>query len=144
MLKSKHFDPGMNAVNWKALAQSRRDHSLTRADPEAFEREVHKDLRFAGGESASLLIEKLSGGHQRVNVQLPLPKSQNHPVTAPEAGHARKLTDDIGLLTLAMFPGAIGIDSARDMTEESRHSMVAADRSSICVGIREEESVDCG
>ena len=39
---NKHFDPGMNGANWKALTQSRRGHILTCADPEAFEKEVHK------------------------------------------------------------------------------------------------------
>jgi C-terminal processing protease CtpA/Prc len=73
------------------------------------------DLTFSVGESASLLIEKLNGGQQKVNVQLPIPKSQKHPVTAPEAVHARKLTDDTGLLKVAMFPGAIGIDVAKDI-----------------------------
>lgn len=190
LVETKHFDPGMNGVNWKALAQSRRDHILTSADPEAFEREVQtlvaelktshtgfrhagmrniparhainatlhrfgengnerwmfqdvhqggpayaagihpgdlllecggheirppEDVRFSAGESASLLIEKLSGERHRVNVELPMPKSRKHPVTAPQAVHARKLTDEIGLLTVAMFPGAIGIDVAKDI-----------------------------
>jgi carboxyl-terminal processing protease len=73
------------------------------------------DLTFSVGESASLLIEKLKGGLQRVNVQRPMSKSQKHPVTAPEAVHARKLTDEIGLLKVTMFPGAIGIDVAKDI-----------------------------
>jgi C-terminal processing protease CtpA/Prc len=190
LVESKHFDPGMNGVNWKALAQSRRDQILTCAEPQTFEKEVHKlvaelktshtgfrhagmrniparhainatlrrcaenggerwmfqdvhqggpahaagiqpgdlllesggreirppeDLTFSVGESASLLIEKLRGGQQRLSVQLPVPKSQKHPVTTPQAVHARKLTDDIGLLRVAMFPGAIGIDVAKDI-----------------------------
>jgi len=73
------------------------------------------DLTFSIGESASLLIEKLHGGQKTVNVQLPMPKSQKHPVTAPDAVHATRLTDDIGLLKVAMFPGAIGIDVAKDI-----------------------------
>ena len=190
LVETKHFDPGMNGVNWKALAQSRRDHILTCADPKAFEREVHtlvaelktshtgfrhagmrniparhainatlhrfgengnerwmfqdvhqggpahaagihpgdlllecggheirppEDVRFSVGESASLLIENLSGEWHRVNVELPMPKSRKHPVSALQAVHARKLTDEIGLLTVAMFPGAIGIDVAKDI-----------------------------
>ena len=190
LVETKHFDPGMNGVNWKSLAQSRRDQILACAQPEAFEKEVHRlvaelktshtgfrhagmrniparhainatlhrfgengdqhwmfqdvhrggpayaagirpgdlllesggreirppeDLTFSVGESASLLIEKLTGGRQTVHVQLPIPKSQKHPVTAPETVHARKLTDEIGLLKVAMFPGAIGIDVAKDI-----------------------------
>src|ERR1700689_2752930 len=41
------------------------------------------DLTFSVGESANLLIEKLHGEVQKVNLQLPTPKSQKHPVTAP-------------------------------------------------------------
>ena len=73
------------------------------------------DLTFSVGESASLLIEKLHGEVQKVNVQLPMPKSQKHPVTAPQAVTTERLSDEIGLLRVAMFPGAIGIDVAKDI-----------------------------
>ena len=190
LVETKHFNPGMNGVDWNALAQSRKDQVLACTEPEAFEKEVGRlvaelktshtgfrhagmrniparhainatlhrigvngterwmfqdvhrggpayvagirpgdlllecggrevrppdDLTFSVGESASLLIEKLNGGHEKVNVQLPMPKSQKHPVTAPETVQAKKLTDDIGLLKVAMFPGAIGIDVAKDI-----------------------------
>jgi len=190
LVETKHFNPGMNGVDWNALAQSRKDHVLACTEPEAFEKEVGRlvaelktshtgfrhagmrniparhainatlqrigvngterwmfqdvhqggpayaagirpgdlllecggreirppdDLTFSVGEFASLLIEQLHGGQQKVNIQLPIPKSQKHPVTAPQAVHARKLTDDIGLLKVAMFPGAIGIDVAKDI-----------------------------
>jgi carboxyl-terminal processing protease len=72
-------------------------------------------LTFSVGESANLLIEKLHGGQQTVRVQLPIPKSKTHPVTAPVAVHAEKLSDEIGLLRAAMFPGVIGIDVAKDI-----------------------------
>jgi C-terminal processing protease CtpA/Prc len=74
-----------------------------------------EDLTFSVGESASLLIEKLHGGQQRVQVQLPIPKSKQHPVNAPEPVRTEKLGDEIGLLKVAMFPGAIGIDVAKDI-----------------------------
>ena len=73
------------------------------------------DLTFSVGESATLLIEKLQGDVQKVNVQLPIPKSQKHPVTAPQAVTTERLSDEIGLLRVAMFPGAIGIDVAKDI-----------------------------
>jgi carboxyl-terminal processing protease len=73
------------------------------------------DLIFSVGESASLLIEKLHGEVQKVNVQLPMPKSQKHPVTAPQPVTSERLSDEIGLLRVAMFPGAIGIDVAKDI-----------------------------
>src|ERR1700693_1127300 len=81
------------------------------------EREIRPpdDLTFSVGESASLGIEKLHGGRQTVKVQLPMPKSKTHPVTAPKAVHAEKLSDEIGILKVAMFPGVIGIDVAKDI-----------------------------
>src|SRR5215469_6804039 len=73
------------------------------------------DLTFSVGEPADLVIEKLHGGQQTVKVQLPMPKSQKHPVTAPDPVHAERLSDEIGLLKVAMFPGAIGIGVAKDI-----------------------------
>jgi C-terminal processing protease CtpA/Prc len=74
-----------------------------------------EDLTFSVGESVELTIEKLHGGQEPVRLQLPLPKSNKHPVTAPDPVHAEKLADDIGLLKVAMFPGLIGIDVAKDI-----------------------------
>src|SRR5437588_7834654 len=190
LVETKHFNPGMNGVDWNALAQSRKDQVLACTEPEAFEKEVGRlvaelktshtgfrhagmrniparhainatlqrigvngterwmfqdvhqggpayaagirpgdlllecggreirppnDLTFSVGESANLLIEQLHGGQQQVRVQLPMPKSQKHPVTAPQAVTTERLSDEIGLLRVAMFPGAIGIDVAKDI-----------------------------
>src|SRR5260370_583873 len=79
LVETKHFNPGMNGVDWNALAQSRKDQVLACTEPEAFEKEVGRL------------------------------------VAGAEAGHGRKLTDDSGLLKVAMFPGAIGIDVAKDI-----------------------------
>ena len=190
LVETKHFDPGMNGVDWNALAEGRREQILACAEPEAFEKEVHRlvaelktshtgfrhagmrniparhainatlhrigangneqwmfqdvhqggpaygagirpgdlllecdgreirpphDLMFSIGESANLLIEKLHGGQQKVKVQLPIPKSKKHPVTAPHPVQAERLSYEIGLLKVTMFPGAIGIDVAKDI-----------------------------
>lgn len=79
--------------------------------------EIHppEDMMFSVGESTDLVIEKLNGGEERVQIHLPLPKSRKHPVTAPEAVHAERLSEEIGLLKVAMFPGAVGIDVAKDI-----------------------------
>ena len=81
------------------------------------EREIRppEELNFSAGQSAHLTIQKLDGAVQGVSLQLPVPKNKKHPVTAPEAVHAAMLTDEIGLLKVAMFPGAIGIDVAKDI-----------------------------
>src|ERR1700688_2060446 len=54
------------------------------------------DLTFSVGESASFLIEKLHGEVQKVNVQLPIPKSQKHPATAPQAVTTETLRHETG------------------------------------------------
>src|SRR5437016_14343398 len=40
LVETKHFNPGMNGVDWNALAQSRKDQILACTEPEAFEKEV--------------------------------------------------------------------------------------------------------
>ena len=65
--------------------------------------------------AVDLTVEKLHGGQERLRLQLPVPKSKKHPVTAPDPVHAQKITDEIGLLKVAMFPGVIGIDVAKDI-----------------------------
>src|SRR5215813_13563982 len=190
LVETKHFNPSMNGVDWKALAKDRRDQILATDEPETFEKEVNKlvaelktshtgfrhagarniparhainatlhrfgvngterwmfqdvhrggpaylagirpgdlllghgereirppeELNFSAGESTQLTIQKLDGGVQGVDLRLPVPKNKKHPVTAPEAVHAEMLTDEIGLLKVAMFPGAIGIDVAKDI-----------------------------
>ena len=42
LVETKHFNPAMNGVDWKALAESRRDQILACNEPEAFEKEVNK------------------------------------------------------------------------------------------------------
>lgn len=190
LVEQKHFDPGMNGIDWNALAQSGREPILACSDPEIFEKEVNKlvsklktshtgfrhattrnlaarnainatllrikvngterwmfqdvhrggpahaagirpgdllleyggreigppdGLNFSVGESSNLLIEKLHGSQQVVKIHLPMPKSQKHPVTTPETVHAERLRFDVGLLKVTMFPGAVGIDVAKDI-----------------------------
>ena len=190
LVETKHFNPGMNGGDWKALALSRKEQILASTEPEVFEKEVlslvaelktshtgfrhagtrniparhainatmqriavngserwmfqdvhqggpaysagirpgdlllangeheirpPEDLTFSVGESVELTIEKLKGRQERLRLQLPVPKSKKHPVIAPDPVHAEKLTDEIGLLNVAMFPGVIGIDVAKDI-----------------------------
>ena len=74
-----------------------------------------EDLTFSVGETVDLTVEKLHGGQERIRLQLPVPKSKKHPVTAPDPVHAEKLNGEIGLLKVAMFPGVVGIDVAKDI-----------------------------
>ncbi len=42
LVATKHFDPGMNGVDWNALVQDRRDQILACTNPEVFQKEVQK------------------------------------------------------------------------------------------------------
>ena len=74
-----------------------------------------EDLTFSVGETVDLTVEKLNGGQEQLRLQLPVPKSKKHPVTAPDPVHAEKLSGEIGVLKVAMFPGVVGIDVAKDI-----------------------------
>ena len=42
LVETKHFNPTMNEVDWKALAESRRDQILACEEPKTFEKEVNR------------------------------------------------------------------------------------------------------
>jgi S1-C subfamily serine protease len=42
LVQTKHFNPALNGVDWDSLAQSRRDQILACAEPEIFEKEMHR------------------------------------------------------------------------------------------------------
>ena len=42
LVETKHFDPGMNGVDWNALVRERRGQIIASTDAELFEKEVHK------------------------------------------------------------------------------------------------------
>src|SRR6202166_1551296 len=44
LVETKHFNPGMNGVDWNALVRDRRDQILACTDPAVFEKEV-QDLK---------------------------------------------------------------------------------------------------
>src|SRR3982074_3790852 len=42
LVATKHFNPGMNGVDWNTLAREGRGEVLACTYPDAFEKEVHK------------------------------------------------------------------------------------------------------
>ena len=42
LVQTKHFDPALHGVDWSSLAQSRRTQILASAEPEIFEKEMHR------------------------------------------------------------------------------------------------------
>jgi carboxyl-terminal processing protease len=42
LVETKHFNPSLNGVDWNVLAQVRKDQTVACAEPEVFEKEVHR------------------------------------------------------------------------------------------------------
>ncbi len=142
LVATKHFDPGMNGVDWDALAQSRRDQILASNEPQAFEKEVqklvaelktshtgfrHANLRNIPARHAiNATLRRIgANGNERWMFQ---DVHQGGPAYTAgirpgdlllECGgreiRTERLSYEIGLLKVAMFPGAIGIDVAKDI-----------------------------
>ena len=70
---------------------------------------------FRVGQSAAVTVERLNGERVSLRLEVPTPKSKKRPINQPRPVSWSKLPDDIGLLRITMFPGAIGIDLAHDI-----------------------------
>lgn len=75
---------------------------------------------FPMGQNAKLLIRRLSGQERTVEISVPDPRSRRHPVIIPKLVSTARLRGDVGLLKVTMFPGAIGIDVAKLMSQAAR------------------------
>jgi len=70
---------------------------------------------FKLGQSAVAAVERLTGERVSVRLEVPAPKSKKRPINQPRPVSSSKLPEGIGLLKITMFPGAVGIDLARDV-----------------------------
>ena len=72
---------------------------------------------FTIGSANSVTVAKPDGTTTTVGLSVPMPKSLKPPVVIPRTVISRRLEGGIGLLKIAMFPGIVGIDIAKEMTE---------------------------
>ncbi len=72
LVETKHFNPGMNGVDWNALAQSRRDQILGYTEPEAFEKEVGRLVAELKTSHTGFRHMPGCGTYQRVMRSMPL------------------------------------------------------------------------
>ncbi len=70
---------------------------------------------FRMGDSAPMTIQKLDGERVSIRLDVPTPKSKKRPINQPRPVSWSEISDDIGLLKITMFPGAVGIDVAHDI-----------------------------
>jgi C-terminal processing protease CtpA/Prc len=74
-------------------------------------------LVFKMGESATLTLRKLDGSELVATLKVPTPKDRKHPVSQPKSVLYKRLADGVGFLKVNIFPGAVGIDMARETGE---------------------------
>jgi carboxyl-terminal processing protease len=70
---------------------------------------------FRMGEPIKIAVQRRDGTELPSTLAVPNPKSKERPMAVPRAISFSKLPDGIGLLKATMFPGAVGIDVARDI-----------------------------
>jgi C-terminal processing protease CtpA/Prc len=68
---------------------------------------------FPVGDDSEYVVQKPDGKRVTGTLNVPSPKSKNHPVIVPKAVVCSQLPDGIGWLKVTMFPGAVGIDLAK-------------------------------
>lgn len=74
-------------------------------------------MPFVLGEQYRVSVRRPDGSTAEVTLTVPSPKNKKQPVVVPDqVVSARKLSPDIGLMRVSMFPGVLGMDVARDMS----------------------------
>jgi carboxyl-terminal processing protease len=72
---------------------------------------------FTMGSANSVTVAKPDGRSATFTVAVPLPKSMKPPVVIPRTVVSSRLEQGIGLIKIAMFPGIVGIDVAKEITQ---------------------------
>lgn len=73
---------------------------------------------FVLGQTYSLTIRRPDGSTVRCTLEVPGSKEKQRPIVVPDqVVTASKLSPDIGLIRVTMFPGVLGMDVARDISQ---------------------------
>jgi len=88
---------------------------------------------FPMGEDSQYVVQKPDGKRVMGTLQVPNPRSKNHPVIVPKAVVCSQLPEAIGWLKVTMFPGAVGIDLAHMLDTAFAH---LKDSSRLIVDLR--------
>jgi len=88
---------------------------------------------FRMGEPIKIAVQRRDGTELPSTLAVPNPKSKDRPMAVPRAISFSKLPDGIGSVKATMFPGAVGIDVARDITNAIRE---LADCTRLIVDLR--------
>src|SRR2546430_6889019 len=88
---------------------------------------------FSVGGDSQYVVQKPDGKRVMGMLQVPNPRSKNHPVIVPKAVVCSQLPEGIGWLKVTMFPGAVGIDLAHMLDTAFAH---LKDSSRLIVDLR--------
>ncbi len=88
---------------------------------------------FPVGGDSQYVVQKPDGKRVMGMLQVPNPRSKNHPVIVPKAVVCSQLPEGIGWLKVTMFPGAVGIDLAHMLDTAFAH---LKDSSRLIVDLR--------
>ena len=82
---------------------------------------------FRMGEEILLTVWRPTGIVNKIRVNVPNPKSKSRPINIPRAVAHRNLPSGVGYLKISIFPGAIGIDFAKEI-DQAMAKLSACDR----------------
>ena len=82
---------------------------------------------FSMGEEIILTVLRPNGLVNSIRVNVPNPKSKSRPINIPRAVAHRNLPSGVGYLKVSVFPGAIGIDFAKEI-DAAMTKLSACDR----------------
>ena len=92
--------------------------SFSRLEIESCGRPIRQ---FSRGRDSQYVVQKPDGKSVMGNLQVPSPRSKNHPVIVPKSVICSQLPEGIGWLKVTMFPGAVGIDLAHALDTAFAH-----------------------
>jgi C-terminal processing protease CtpA/Prc len=75
---------------------------------------------FALGQDLAVEIDRRNGARAAVKICVPVSKKKNRPLVEVKPAIWTVLPGDIGYLKIAMFPGVVGVDLARDIDRALR------------------------
>jgi len=132
-VERKHFDPNFNRERWRAAAQDRRQAMLESASAGEFETALSGLVRSFGTPDAGFFHEssrkKVPKGIA-ARFQYCQPNECAPAYTQPtDAGDVllSKLADGVGWLKVTKFPGAVGVDIAKQI-DRAVHELNGCDR----------------
>jgi C-terminal processing protease CtpA/Prc len=120
-VETKHFDPRFNRAEWRSSIERHREEVLDAPTPEEFERILSDLVRSVGTPDSGFFHEsrrkKVPKG-LAARFQYCQPNECAPAYTRPsDAGDVMisRVTDGVGWLKVTKFPGAVGIDIARQI-----------------------------